>query len=133
GIVQKTNGQNRLYAVYARNGTFRRPFLVDRGNAVVTAGLAGSQGGAAVIAWTEKVGNKQVLFARRLAGGGAGTNVQVSVNGEDAQFGSAMNPFDRNHAIAMNDAGAAVLCYVDAAGMKSYAATLGRTGNAWTR
>jgi hypothetical protein len=133
GLVQKTNGQNRLYAAYARSGTFRPAFVADRGNAVVTGGLAGNQRGAAVIVWTEKVGNQQVLFGRRLADGRAGAVVQISVAGEDAQFGNAMFPFDRTHGVAMNDAGAAVLCYFDAAGVKSYAASLAPRTNQWTR
>lgn len=135
GLFQKTaaTGDQRLYAAYASDGVFGRPFPIDRGNAVITAGLAGNDTGSAIAVWTEKVGADQVLFGRRLANGAAGPTEQISVAGQDARFdfGQASAPFDRATGMAMNHAGAAVLCYSDAAGNKSYAATLAPGANAW--
>lgn len=138
GLVQTVGGVKRLYTDFARNGRFGRPVVADRGNPVVNAGLAGSAGGGsggnAVLAWTELVGNVHVLFARPLSSNGTvGPVVRVSAANQDAVFDGAdmVVPFDRTHAIAMNDRGAAALCYFDAAGMQSFLATLAPRSNHW--
>ena len=45
-FVQETGGVERLYVDSAHGGSWARPFLADRGNAVTGAGLAGSNRGA---------------------------------------------------------------------------------------
>jgi hypothetical protein len=138
GLVQTVGGVKRLYADFARNGRFAAPVVADRGNAVVSAGLAGDASGGsrgnAVLAWTELGGNVHVLFARSLTSDGRlGPVVQVSTANQDAVFDGAdmVVPFDRTHAIAMNDTGEAALCYFDAAGMQSFLATLAPSSNQW--
>jgi len=128
-FVQQTNGTKRLYVVHARNGVFGAPRLADRGNDVSAGGLAGNTRGAAVVVFGERVGNNGVIFGRRLSGGRLGAVHQISAAGDDASFSNLMFPFDRGHVLAMNDRGAAVLCY--ATGGKSFVATLAPGGDAW--
>ena len=130
-FVQETGGVKRLYAETAHNGKWAHPFLADRGNEVQLAGLAGAGRGDAVVAFTEKINGKQVLFGRRLNGGAAGPVTQISANGEDVKSDPFNNHFLRGHALAMDDAGAAAVCYDDAAANKSIIATLGPGANQW--
>ena len=128
-FVQQTSGTRRLYVVHARNGVFGAPRLADRGSDVTAGGLVGNARGAAVVVFAERVGNKGVIFGRRLSGKRLGAVRQISATGDDARFANLMFPFDRGHALAMNDRGEAVLCYTTAD--KSFVATLAPGGDAW--
>jgi hypothetical protein len=83
--VLETGGVERLYVDSAHDGSWAHPFLADRGNAVIGAGLAGSSRGDAVVVFTDKVSGKQVLFGRRLSGGTAAPVQQISATGEDVR------------------------------------------------
>jgi hypothetical protein len=133
-FVQQTGGVDRLYVDYAHNGKWARPVLADRGNAVDAtggAGLAGSIRGAAVAVFTESVNGKHVLFGRRLNNGVAGPVKQISANGEDVQFEPLIFHFLRGLKLAMDSAGAAAVCYHDAAAAKDIIATLAPGSSTW--
>ncbi len=130
-FVQETGGVKRLYLDAAHNGSWAHPFLADRGNEVAGAGLAGSSRGDAVVVFAEKVNGKEVLFGRRVSGGAAGQVQQISATGEDVRVEALNSHFSRGHGVVMNDAGAAAVCYDDAAAQKSFIATLAPGASQW--
>lgn len=114
---QLTGGANRLYATRAVHGVFGQPFTVDRDNPVRFGALVGSRGDAgAVVVFEEEIDGKGALFSRRLAGTIVTLEERITPGTADAELVRGGNvPFDRNHSIAMNEEGAAVLCYRDVA------------------
>ena len=130
-FVQETGGVKRLYLDAAHNGSWAHPFLADRGNEVAGAGLAGSSRGDAVVVFAEKVNGKEVPFGRRVSGGAAGQVQQISATGEDVRVEALNSHFSRGHGVVMNDAGAAAVCYHDAAAQKSFIATLAPGASQW--
>lgn len=135
-FIQETDGAARLYVAHAAGGVFGQPALADAGSPVTFAALAGSRASAgAVVVFEQEIDGKGVIFSRRLSGATMTPEERVSFSGTDAEIvrGGTV-PFDRNHAIAMNEAGAAVLCWRDLSdqnNIKSFAAVLPAGAESW--
>ncbi len=129
GFVQETAGAKRLYVSFAQDGTFRAPVFADRGNAVAGAALAGNNAGDALVVFTD--GGK--LYGRRLSNGQAGAPVEISAATQTAQIPPPFVGLHHRRVLAVNEAGAAVVCYTDNSVPELWAAVLPAGGSAWTR
>lgn len=149
-FTQTTDGKNRLYAAPANNGLFGAPLLVDRGNAIIGAELAGNRNmpcrgcggliaGSAMAVFTEDVAGAGVLFGRTLfprwgpSPAGGGPVLQVSADAQSASLPNAAAGLQHVRVVAMNDRGAAAVCYRDNLSASSFVAVLTPGALAWQR